>query len=298
MSDEGTNGHRRPPRSNGSAPVLAPWARALRETGGANRTVPDGAPLAGLKRFMEREQAPKPRPGERCEMCGEPIPDEHSHVVNVQTRGLMCTCRGCYLLFTHDGAAQGRYRAVPDRYLYDPAFKLGDAQWESLQIPVSMAFFFVNSTLDRFVAFYPSPAGATESLLPLDTWGEVLEANPAFAGITPDVEALLLNRLARGASGGFDIGRRGPSVETPGHTESGTEVAGDADEASPRLSAMEPSNLGETECFLAPIADCYELVGRVRLHWRGFAGGDVAWREIAAFFDGLRAKSRVVGAGA
>ncbi len=139
----------------------------------------DERPLAGLKRFMEREQAPKPRPGERCEMCGEPIGPEHSHVVNIQHRALMCVCRGCYLLFTHEGASLGRYRAVPDRYLYDPAFRLDAAQWEALQIPVAMAFFFANSTLGRFVAFYPSPAGATESLLPLDTWDEIIAANPA-----------------------------------------------------------------------------------------------------------------------
>ena len=50
-------------------------------------------------------------------MCGEPIPDEHEHVVNTESRSLMCTCRGCWLLFTADGAGGGRYRAVPDRYL-------------------------------------------------------------------------------------------------------------------------------------------------------------------------------------
>ena len=39
-----------------------------------------------------------------------------------------------------------------------------------------MAFFFFNSSLGRMAAFYPSPAGATESLLPLATWEEILEA--------------------------------------------------------------------------------------------------------------------------
>jgi len=33
-------------------------------------------------------------------MCAEPIADEHQHVVNLESRVLMCTCRGCYLLFT------------------------------------------------------------------------------------------------------------------------------------------------------------------------------------------------------
>jgi NADH ubiquinone oxidoreductase, 20 Kd subunit len=40
----------------------------------------------------------------------------------------LCTCRACYLLFTREGAAQGKYKAVPDRFVYDPAFGLNDAR--------------------------------------------------------------------------------------------------------------------------------------------------------------------------
>jgi hypothetical protein len=183
-------------------------------------------------------------PGERCEMCGAPIHEEHSHVVNIESRSLMCTCRSCYLLFTRDGAAQGKYRAVPDRYMFDPSFELTPAQWDAMQIPVKMAFFFLNSALGKVVAFYPSPAGATESLLSLETWNEVMEANPRFARFAPDVEALLILS-----------------------TEDGF------------------------ECYLAPIDACYELVGLVRMHWKGFDGGEEAWRAIDDFFASLRAKS-------
>jgi hypothetical protein len=42
---------------------------------------------------------------------------------------------------------------------------------------------------------YPSPAGATESLLPLENWRELVEANPPLSRMVPDVEALLVNRL-------------------------------------------------------------------------------------------------------
>jgi len=227
-------------------------------------------PPPGLRRFLDQTRAPKPTPGERCEMCGEPIAPEHSHVVNIQNRALMCTCRGCYLLFTHTGAAQGKYRAVPDRHLYDPAFTLSDAVWDDLQIPVKMAFFFRNSALDRFVAFYPSPAGATESLLPLETWTEVMTANPAFADIDPDVEALLL--------------RRGNNPHAATSFPAPLDAA--ADDGAPV----------RTECYLAPVSSCYELVGRVRLHWRGFSGGEEVWREIDGFFADLRDRSRVVGA--
>ena len=64
---------------------------------------------------------PPPAAGERCEMCAAPVADEHQHVVDVQSRSLMCVCRPCYLLFT-DQQAELRYRAVPDRYLSFPDF--------------------------------------------------------------------------------------------------------------------------------------------------------------------------------
>jgi Family of unknown function (DUF5947) len=57
---------------------------------------------------------------------------------------------------------------------------------------VSIAFFFINSSLERVAAFYPGPAGATESELALDTWAEVVEANPALLTLVPDTEALLV----------------------------------------------------------------------------------------------------------
>jgi hypothetical protein len=136
------------------------------------------------------------RAGERCEMCSERISDEHGHVVDVEARNLMCACRGCYLLFTSDGAGGSHFRAVPDRYLAFSDFKLSSSQWDSLQIPVSIAFFFLNSSLGRLAAFYPGPAGATESELPLDTWAEVIEANPELTTLMPDVEAFLVRAEA------------------------------------------------------------------------------------------------------
>jgi len=47
---------------------------------------------------------------------------------------------------------------------------------------------------------YPSPAGATESLLSLESWNEIATVNPELQQMEPDVEALLANRIghARG----------------------------------------------------------------------------------------------------
>jgi hypothetical protein len=174
-----------------------------------------------------------------------PIAGEHSHVVNVESRSLMCSCRACYLLFTREGAAQGKYRAVPDRYLYDPTFQLTERQWEELQIPVRIAFFFFNSSIGRVAAFYPSPAGATESLLPLDAWQTLSATNPMLGGLAPDVEALLVY----------------------GHKRKGF------------------------ECFIVPIDACYELTGLIRRRWKGFDGGEEAWRDVDEFFQRVRTRS-------
>jgi hypothetical protein len=152
--------------------------------------IPAG-PLAVLQRMRVRNRANAAE--ERCEMCAEPIDTQHSHLVNVGTRALLCSCRACYLLFTQPGAAIA-YRAVPGRYLTFPALELDGGRWDDLQIPVGVAFFFYNSALGKMVAFYPSPAGATESTLPLGGWDEVVKANPALATLSPDVEAILVRR--------------------------------------------------------------------------------------------------------
>jgi hypothetical protein len=143
-----------------------------------------------LARIRANRGAPEPA-GERCEMCAEAIADEHQHVVNVEGRQLMCVCRGCYLLFT-DTHAELRYRAVPDRYLTFPGFALDRRQWEALQIPVGLAFFFRNSALDRTVGFYPGPAGATESELDLDAWDGIRSADRRVDLLANDTEALLV----------------------------------------------------------------------------------------------------------
>ena len=207
-----------------------------------------GQPLTALSRFVR--PAAKQAPVEKCEMCSQELAPGHSHIVNLETRSLMCACRACYLLFLQPGAAQGKFKAVPDRYLRLQSAEFTPERWESLQVPVGMAFFFFNSALGRVTAFYPSPAGATESLLPLDAWRDMATVDPIIESMETDVEALLVRR---GRDAGF-------------------------------------------ECFLVPIDACYELTGIVRRRWRGFDGGEEARRDIDAFFDALREKSRPPGA--
>jgi hypothetical protein len=177
-------------------------------------------------------------------MCVAPIGGEHSHVVDIRNRALMCTCRPCALLFDCDSADLA-FKTVPDRYLSFPEFALSQGQWDDLAIPVGVAFLFSHSTLGKVVAFYPSPAGATESELSLDAWDGIVAANPALAVLVDDVEALLLRR-------------RDDNIE----------------------------------CFLVPIDACYELVGQLRTHWRGFDGGQDVHDRLDSFFDEIVSRSR------
>jgi hypothetical protein len=71
-----------------------------------------------------------------------------------------------------------------------------------LLIPIQLAFFFHSSPAGRVIALYPSPAGPTESLLDLAVWDEIAQDNPAVKSMSPDVEGLLVNRIARGGAAG------------------------------------------------------------------------------------------------
>ena len=152
--------------------------------------------FSSLRRFAEAEseKAAKAAALEHCDLCGEPIPPEHRHLLEVSTREMMCACRPCSILFDREAASEGRYRLVPDRRLFLEDFEMSDAQWDSLRIPVDMAFFFYSTPAERVVAFYPSPMGPTESLLKLSAWEELETHNPVLKGMKRDVEALLVNR--------------------------------------------------------------------------------------------------------
>jgi len=110
-------------------------------------------------------------------------------MVDLQRRSIACACRACALLFTRAG---GRYRTVPDRVRSDPRAPLTEPEWAELQIPVAIAFFFVNSALGQVVASYPSPAGVTECELDLAAWDRLAEGHPLLRALAPDVEAILV----------------------------------------------------------------------------------------------------------
>lgn len=186
-----------------------------------------------LRRFVQ------PPSAARCELCGAAIPEAHLHLVDTVGRHLLCACQGC--VATAGRAGDARFRRLPARARRLDGFCLTDAEWEALQIPIGLAFMFHSTPQGRVIALYPGPAGATESLLPLDGWSDLVARNPALGVLDPDVEALLIDRTD-----------------------------------------------GRRDHYLVPIDRCYALVGLIRRHWRGLAGGAEAWQAIGAFFDRLR----------
>lgn len=143
--------------------------------------------VASLRGFLTRTSVV-----ERCELCGTAIPTDHAHLVEPANCRLFCACTACAIACGDQ--ASGRYRRIPERIRFLADFRMTDRRWEALRIPVDMAFFLHSTTAGGIVAVYPSPAGATESLLELASWDALVAANPSLAELEPDVEALLVNR--------------------------------------------------------------------------------------------------------
>jgi uncharacterized protein DUF5947 len=150
--------------------------------------------FAALRRFA------RPRlPVERCELCSAALAHHHSHLLELATRQIVCACEPCSVLF--DGRTGARYKRVSRRTWLLADFQIADGQWEDLLIPINMAFFFRSSVEARMMVLYPSPAGAVESLLPLDAWSEIVKENPVLGKLEDDIEALLVNRVGQAHAG-------------------------------------------------------------------------------------------------
>ena len=51
---------------------------------------------------------------------------------------------------------------------------------------------------------------------------------------------------------------------------------------------------GAAQYYIAPIDECYKLVGLIRLHWHGLSGGTEVWREVGKFFASLKERTETV----
>ncbi len=194
---------------------------------------PSGIPLGALRRYA------KPRVArENCELCSVSLAPQHRHLLEMSNRRIVCACDPCALRFSD--VVGGRFKLIPRDARSLPNFVITDAQWEDFVLPINLVFFFHSTPLDKMVAMYPSPAGATESLLPLHAWNSLVSDNPELTEMSPDVEALLVNRVAH-----------------------------------------------SRQYLIAPIDACFELVGLIRVHWRGLSGGELVWKKLDEFFRRL-----------
>ena len=151
---------------------------------------PGGSVLATLQQFVR-----KPREWvEHCELCAATLPPRHQHLLEAQKHQVICSCDACSILF--GGHAEQRYKRIPRDMVLLRDFHMDDLAWDSLLIPINLAFFVYSSAGKRVVAQYPSPGGAMESSLDLKYWDEVVARNPVLKRFEPDVEALLVNRIS------------------------------------------------------------------------------------------------------
>lgn len=208
--------------------------------------------FSALRKFT-RARSSASRAVEFCELCSAGLGHDHPHMVELASRRILCACDACAMLF--DGMERSKFKRVSRSAQCLTNFEMTDGQWESLLIPINMAFLFRSSVEGRMIALYPSPAGAVESLLPLEAWTEIVESNPVLHRLRSDIEALLVNRV--------------------GHAQ----------------------DVGRAEYYIAPIDECYKLVGLIRTNWKGLSGGTEVWTTIANFFAELRSKSEPVGGG-
>ena len=67
-----------------------------------------------LRQLARRASAEREARQEQCELCGEPLPPTHRHLLDLESRELMCACRACTVLFDRREAGGSHFRLVPD----------------------------------------------------------------------------------------------------------------------------------------------------------------------------------------
>jgi hypothetical protein len=147
-----------------------------------------GSLIKTLRRFRQKRTLE-----EKCELCGAGLSPGHRHLLEISNSRIVCSCDPC--AFRFQDVVGGRFKLIPRDVWYLPQLSLSDVEWENLALPINLAFFFHSTPEKTTKALYPSPAGATESLLPLSAWNTMAQRNPKLQTMQADVEALLVNRV-------------------------------------------------------------------------------------------------------
>lgn len=159
--------------------------------GGSDEVVDAAESIAVLRRFA------RARPNiERCELCGLELLPEHQHMLDRKSRQIACSCDACAILFC--GQQGAKFLRIPRRIVRLKNFSFTDIQWDSMMLPIDLAFFLCQPG-GMTSAMYPSPAGAMESLIELPPWHDLFGRNAELARVEPEVEALIVNRIGNSA---------------------------------------------------------------------------------------------------
>jgi Family of unknown function (DUF5947) len=121
--------------------------------------------FANLRR-LGRAQRPNV---EKCELCSAELAAQHQHLLDTKTRGILCSCDACAILFP---LQQGQsYRRIPRSARFLSGFAMSDAQWQMLNIPIDLAFFLPHGS-----------SAATCSVLSQRGWRRRIAAQPGVLG--------------------------------------------------------------------------------------------------------------------
>jgi hypothetical protein len=146
--------------------------------------------VAELRRRKVARATPAPA-AERCDLCGTEVASDHRHLLQLEERRILCSCETCFALRSGDPDLRPTGARIVPLELELPA-----ELWAAFRIPIGLAFLFASSATGGMAAFYPSPAGATESELDLGAWDELAALNPELRTLEADAEGLIVNRLA------------------------------------------------------------------------------------------------------
>lgn len=145
--------------------------------------------VAGLGRLARPEPVVE---DESCEVCGSGILADHRHLLELEERRILCACEPCIAM----RSGVDNYCPVGTRTLWLDDIDFPDTLWAAFQLPIGLAFFLRSSATKTVVALYPSPAGATESELHLESWEALIKRNPILEQLDADGEAFVVNRMA------------------------------------------------------------------------------------------------------
>jgi hypothetical protein len=128
-----------------------------------------------------------------CDVCGMVVEFQPSYLVHPASRRLMFCCETCATNLV--GGGSGKYRRVPKSVQILADLKMSDAQWDSLSLPINLAFLYYSSPDRGVLVVCPSASGPNEIALPAPQWEDLVRDNPILRTFQPDVEGLLINRV-------------------------------------------------------------------------------------------------------